>query len=66
MNLCENFLVTSFQCTTSASFDYTRHSFLFLLLSDEAEEDVVYSDIRLKQLARETRETPPISNQDES
>ncbi|XP_042083109.1 uncharacterized protein LOC121815594 isoform X2 [Haplochromis burtoni] len=33
---------------------------------DEAEEDVVYSDIRLKQLARETRETPPISNQDES
>ncbi|CAI5643000.1 unnamed protein product [Oreochromis niloticus] len=33
---------------------------------DEAEEDVVYSDIRLKQRARETRETPPISNQDES
>ncbi|XP_026038084.1 uncharacterized protein LOC113030660 isoform X1 [Astatotilapia calliptera] len=33
---------------------------------DEAEEDVVYSDIRLKQLARESRETPPISNQDES
>ncbi|XP_063344572.1 uncharacterized protein LOC134637933 [Pelmatolapia mariae] len=33
---------------------------------DDAEEDVVYSDVRLKQDGRETRETPPISNQDES
>ncbi|XP_039474257.1 uncharacterized protein LOC120442254 isoform X2 [Oreochromis aureus] len=33
---------------------------------DDAEEDVVYSDVRLKQDGRETREAPPISNQDES
>ncbi|CAI5642994.1 uncharacterized protein LOC102083115 isoform X2 [Oreochromis niloticus] len=33
---------------------------------DDPEEDVVYSDVRLKQDGRETREAPPISNQDES
>ncbi|XP_076744916.1 uncharacterized protein LOC143420687 [Maylandia zebra] len=33
---------------------------------DDAEVDVVYSEVRLKQDGRETRETPPISNQDES